>query len=103
MPTKHVELTTTDEVSIVKPPEHRKVVVKMIEAYNVGTADVKITLRQVSPDGSVSKPLAVIPLAQSSSHINNNSMIYDLDRGFELKAVADAASDVHITITYVLE
>ena len=101
--TRHVTLTTTDEVVVLTPPRNRKVVINSVEVYNTGTSDVKLTLKQVSPDGSLVRSLTVIPVAAGGSHIVNDTAVYGLERGWALKAQLDTASTVELTITYRLE
>lgn len=103
MPTRHKTINDTNAIDILQPPKNRKVVISMVEAFNTGTADVKLTLQQVSPDGSITKTLDIIPIAQGQAHIVNDSKVYETYRGWKIQGLLDTAGVVELTITYDLK
>jgi len=104
MPTVNVNITGTTDVDVVVPPKHRKVKVVFLRVYNAGTSDSVLTLKQISPDSSVNKTVDIIPISANQVEVvTAEKMVYDLDRGFKLAGVLDAAGDVKVTVTYELE
>jgi len=101
MPTKLVALTGTSEVDILQLAEHQKAEIKFLRVYNAGSSNVKVLLQQVSPGGTIVKPLDIIPIAAGQMEvISAEDVIYDLDRGYKLQGALDSTGNVMITITY---
>lgn len=109
MPSKAVELKTTSDTVIVKPPSNRKVKVTFSSVYNADTADHVVTLKAVTYDsaGNVlnERTIRVIFIATTQTEALVGESIYDLDRGEALVGALDTAATnpVHVSVTYKLE